>query len=140
MRLKLRFKAMNKSRDEYDQDLVPFIGLFALLVCTLLVSALWGSISFVDIDKTKSTLFVESNQKSFRIILSADHLEVFSLDSSITKLSYDEFFEESLESIITLKNSPIEIHFQDNVFFGRLIQVFQRLQKLDFQSVSLAGY
>lgn len=120
----LRKKTFKRPR-ETELNLSPFIGLFALLVCTLLISALWDSLSVLDLGRRSDQTLDQSDlQNVLRVRLVPNRAQILSIDNKVTNEMSLTDLSQFLKSL-NLQSTPVEILFDDALDFGQLIDAFE---------------
>lgn len=122
-----------------ELNLTPFIGLFALLVCMLLMTAVWNQLAVLSTDTSSTTASDSESPQEPKVQLSVtilqNHLELAE-DSEGIKIAHGAQGEINRDRLIEfLKNwkekyperSDVILNTENSVSYRQLISVFDTL-------------
>jgi len=129
---------MAKKKVNVELNMTPFIGLFALLVVMLLLTAVWNPISSLGTDSSSSTASASDTSKdqvSLNVTILPTHIEMAE-DSKGTKIKHlkgGTIDTMRMVQVLNLwkkkypKRTDVVLNTENSVTYSQLIVVFDTL-------------
>jgi biopolymer transport protein ExbD len=135
---------------DYPLNLVPYIDLMSVLICFLMATAIWTTMTRINVDQaTKSTSQQQSNEEDKRvlnIVLHAQGIDIGYSQEAVTKIpkgseGYDyTLLDETLKTLkgTAKKNQRVRVAGQKTTVFKDIIKVVDLCLGHELSAISFA--